>query len=174
MAKSAISMKLPDDIELPSIKPKGIKRRFNPRTEIGKRSNIWINVVHDHDPAKLIMDRIGPVPEETVQFARILVAIYTPPLADKTDGGVYVAQKIQEEDVNEYLWQGKVGLIVALGPQAYKDDESVKFHGTANKVGDWVWFSPSHGMACDINQVFCRVFKEADILGKIPHPDYVI
>ena len=78
-----------------------------------------------------------------------------------------------DDDRQEFLWQGKVGLIVSMGPQAYEDDEGTKFHGTKNKVGDWVWFHAANGQACEVNEVFCRVFTERDILGKIPHPDYI-
>ena len=174
MAKSAISMKLPADMDLPKA-PKTIRRRFSARTPIGQRSEIWINVEHKTDPAKVIRDRIGPLPEGVVQFSNILVAIYQPPIVEKTGGGVILAQTLQKEDVNEYLWQGKVGLIVAMGPQAYVDDDNYKFHGIKNKVGDWVWFQPSDGQACDVNEVFCRVFEsERFIRGVIPHPDYII
>jgi hypothetical protein len=173
MARTAISMKLPDmDLQTTG---KPIRRRFSPRTPIGQKSDTWINVEHTVDPAKALMKRIGKIPEGIVQFSNILVAIYQPPSVEKTSGGVFVAQTLQKEDVDEYLWQGKVGLIVAMGPQAYMDDDNVKFHGTKNKVGDWVWFQPSNGQACDVNEVFCRVFEtERFIRGVIPHPDYII
>jgi hypothetical protein len=81
---------------------------------------------------------------------------------------------IPEDDIEEYHWQGKVGLIVAMGPQAYVDDDTTKFNGTQNRVGDWVWFRPSDGDAVEVNEVFCRIFdSERFIKGRIPHPDYV-
>ena len=153
---------------------KPIRRKINLRTPVGKVNKHWVEVVHEHDPKQLILDSIGTVPDDVVQFSRILVAIYKPPIVEKTKGGIILTQAMTDEDVEEYYWQGKVGLIVALGPQAYVDDDSVKFQGTRNKVGDWVWFMPSNGQACEVNEVFCRQFEnERFINGKIPHPDYV-
>lgn len=153
--------------------PKPIRRRINLRTQAGKRIDQFVSVEHATDPRQAILDRIGEIPEGVVQFSRILVAIYQPPMVHKTAGGILLTEGMQEEDLQEFLWQGKVGLIVAKGPQAYVDDETTKFHGTSNAVGDWVWFRPSDGMPADVNEVFCRVFFERDILGRIPHPDYI-
>ena len=153
---------------------KPIRRRFSVRTPAGKRSETWVNVVHKEDPKEALLRKIGPIPEGLVQFSRILVAIYQPPIVEKSSGGVLFAQSIQEEDRLESIWQGKCGLIVAMGENAYVDDEATKFNGTKNAVGDWVWFRPSDGQGCDVNEVFCRVFTERDIIGKLPHPDMVV
>lgn len=151
---------------------KPLRRKFSVRLGAGKRGNTWITVDHKgKDPREELLRRIGPLPEDIVQFSRILVAIYQPPVAEKTDGGVYLGEALQTEDIEENLWQGKVGLIVAKGKQAYVDDENVKFHGTANNVGDWVWFRPSDGQAVEVNEVLCRVLFEKDIVGRIPNPD---
>ena len=182
-------IKRPDNIDVPpfdpsafdaAIKeatgtaPKPIRRRFSVRTPAGKRADRWVNVVHERDPKTLILDAIGQVPDGVVQFSRILVAICQPPIVEKTSGGVFLSQSIQDEDRLEHYWQGKVGLIVAMGPQAYEDADDVTFHGTRNAVGDWVWFRPSDGMFCDVNEVACRLFdSERYILGRIPHPDLV-
>lgn len=169
MARTAISMKLPDM----NLQAKPIRRKINLRTPLGKVNKHWVTVEHTTDAKQELLAKIGEIPEGAVQFARILVAIYQPPLVQKTSGGIILTDQMQEEDVEEFYWQGKVGLIVAKGPQAYEDDDNVKFHGTANNVGDWVWFQPSNGMACEVNEVFCRVLRERDIIGTIPHPDYV-
>ncbi len=153
---------------------KPIRRRFTVRTEAGGRSNVWVPVRHDVDPKQAILDQIGKIPEGLVQFSRILVAVYQPPIVEKTAGGILMAQKIQEEDRLENLFQGKTGLCVALGPDCYQDTEDLKFSGQKVEVGDWVWFRPSDGMPCDVNEKFCRVFDaERFILGKLPHPDMV-
>ncbi len=149
------------------------RRRLSVRTPAGKRSTQTITVKHEVDPKQALLERIGEVPDGLVQFSRILVAVYQPPMIVKTDSGLFLPDALKQEDVDEFLWQGKVGLIVAMGPQAYVDDETTKFHGTKNKIGDWVWFSPSNGIQCDVNEVFCRLLREGDIFGTLPHPDYV-
>jgi hypothetical protein len=150
-----------------------IKRKLSLRTPAGKRNNVRVTFQHKSDPRQDLLERIGPLPAGIVQFSRILVAVYQPPVVEKTDAGLFLTPAMQDDDLEEFLWQGKVGLIVAMGAQAYVDDEATRFHGVANRVGDWVWFRPSSGEACDVNGVFCRVFSEGGIYGPIPHPDYV-
>ena len=154
--------------------PKRIRRRFTVRTPAGKRSNTWVDVVHEEDPRDALLRRVGPIPDGLVLFSRILVAVYQPPIVERTNGGVFLASSIQAEDLEESTWQGKTGLCIATGPQAYVDDDTVKFHGQKVEVGDWVWFRPSDGMGCDVGEVFCRLFdSERYIVGKLPHPDAV-
>lgn len=154
-------------------KEKPIRRRLTVRTPAGGRSETWVTVKHKVDPRQEIFDKIGELPDGIVTGCRILVAIYQPPIVEKTEGGLFLAQKIQDEDRLENIWQGRVGMIVAMGPDAYVDTDEVKFSQKA-AVGDWVWFRPSDGGACDVQEVFCRVFdSERFIIGKLPHPDMV-
>lgn len=165
-------------MSIPQLKPlakmqKTIRRRLSLRTPAGKRSTTLVDVIHERDPKQTLLEQVGHIPEGVVQFSRILVAIYQPPMVMKTNSGILLPGTLAEADLEEFLWQGKVGLVVAIGPQAYVDDETTKFHGTKVEVGDWVWFRPSDGTGCDVNEVFCRVLTERDIIGKLPHPDMV-
>ena len=164
--------------EVTKLKPlaklqKPIRRKIGLRTPAGKRLTHFVDVVHEKDPRQAILDSIGHIPEGVVQFSRILVAVYIPPTITKTAGGIILTDQMTEEDILEFSHQGKVGLCVATGAQAYVDDETTKFHGTKIEVGDWVWFRPSDGIGCDVNEQFCRVLTERDIIGKLPHPDMV-
>ena len=153
--------------------PKNIRRRFSVRTPAGKRSSTWIQVVHKKDPRQALLDQIGEIPDGLVFGCRVLVAIYVPPLVTKTEGGLFIAPSIQDEDQEENLWQGKSSLVVAMGPEAFVDTDEVKFKQKI-QVGDWVWSRASDGMSCDVNEVPCRVFEsERYIIGKLPHPDMV-
>lgn len=154
-------------------KKKPIRRRLTVRTPAGARSETWVAVEHKTDPRQAILDSVGVVPDGVVAGCRILVAIYQPPIVDRTSGGLFLAQKIQEEDRLENIFQGRTGLIISMGPDAYVDTDEVKFKQKL-QVGDWVWFRPSDGMPTDYNEVFCRVFdSERYIIGKLPHPDMV-
>ena len=170
MAKQASKIVYPEQW-----KPnKPIRRKINLRTPTGKLNKHWVTVQHTEEPKDALLAKIGSIPEGTVQGSRILVAIYQPPMVTKTAGGIILTDAMSEEDYDEYIWQGKVGLIVAMGEKAYVDDETTKFGGLKNEIGDWVWFMPSDGQACYINEVACRRFNsEAFIAGKIPHPDYI-
>lgn len=168
LAKSQLA-----SIDLSEIE-KPIRRRFTVRTEAGGRSEVWVPVQHKVDPKKALLERVGKIPDGLVQFSRILVAVYAPPIVEKTAGGIWMGDKIKEEDRLENLYQGKCGLVVAVGNRAYVDDDHTHFYGTKVEVGDWVWFRPSDGMPCDVNEQFCRVFdSERFIIGKLPHPDMV-
>ncbi len=152
---------------------KPVRRKLNLRTPLGKLNNTSIEVRHDEDPKRTLLDALGPLPPGIVQGTRILVAIYVPPMVAQTAGGIHLPDSLKEEDVNEYCWQGKVGLIVAMGEGAYVDDDAHTF-GSKNKLHDWVWFMPSEGQGCYVNQVFCRKFNgEAFLSGNLPHPDLI-
>lgn len=157
--------------------PKPIRRKINLRTPLGKINRHWVEVKHESDPRQVIWDAIGDIAKtapDLVQLSKILVAIYRPPMVEKTAGGVIITQGMSEEDVDEYVWQGKVGLIVAMGPRAYIDDDTFKFFGTRNEVNDWVHFLPSSGLQMEVNEVPCRLFEsERFIHGRLPHPDMI-
>ncbi len=166
MAKSATVHKLK------TAKP--IRRKINLRTPLGKINRHWVEVSHEEDPKEALLKRIGTLDKGIADGSRILVAIYQPPMVHKTAGGILLTDGMSEEDRDEYVWQGKVGLIVATGEQAYVDDDKYLFHGLKRGVGDWVWFSPSDGMACEVNEVPCRIFdSERFIKGKISNPDSI-
>lgn len=156
-------------------KPK-LKRRMSIQMENGKRRFIDVTVDHKGvDPKTVLLDKFKGVDgiDGFVQFTRILVAVYAPPAPDRSDGGILFVDTITEEDREENKTQSKVGLILAMGSRCYVDDENTKFHNIKNQVGDWVWFRPTDGMPTEINGQLCRVFREADIIGPVPHPDAV-
>jgi co-chaperonin GroES (HSP10) len=155
--------------------PKPIRRRIMLKSRVGTVSKHYVTVEHTQDPRQVILDTIGEINKDLVHFARILVAIYMPPMVSKTAGGVHLTDPMKEEDIEEFRWQGKVGLIVAMGPRAYVDDEVNKFEFKC-KVGDWVHFRPSDGGNMEVNEVACRIFdNESFIRGQCPqnNPDYI-
>lgn len=157
-------------LEMPTV-AKPIRRRISLRSPAGKLSKAWINVEHTEDPKQALLEKIGTIPDGVVQFSNILLAIYQPPIVRKTGGGIILTDQMSDDDIEEFTWQGKVSLIVAMGSLAYQDDETTKFNGIKNKVGDWVWCRPSDGMLCEVNNVMCRVVTERHIIGTLPHPD---
>lgn len=169
---SSITLPSAKDIaEIAGVSNKPIQRRLTVRNPAGKRSETFVTVEHKTDPKADILERIGPLPDGIVHGCRIMVAIYHPPVVEKTAGGLFLAKTIQDEDRLEFLHQGKVGLVVAMGPDAYVDTDDVKFTQKI-EVGDWVWFRPSDGLPCDVQTQFCRVFdSERFIIGRLPHPD---
>ncbi len=102
-----------------------------------------LRVVHNTDPAQDIRDDVqGFIASIQPLGAQVLLVMYERGKQKgggdtMTAGGIIVpitAQGIMAED----HWQGKVGLVMAMGPIAFKDDTSHQFGGVTPKVGDWV------------------------------------
>ena len=130
---------------------------------------------HEVDPREALLDRVGDLSGIEVFANDVLVAIYKRP--EKTKSGIYLTDVTRGEDVH----QGKVGLIISMGPLAFVDDENLKFRDEDRcHVGDFVWFRPSDGWritlntsASGVDTVDCRVVKDVSIRGRVSHPDLV-
>lgn len=127
---------------------------------------------HAVDPKTDIMDRLGDISDIELFHNNVIVAIYQRP--NKTAGGILLTDKHLEED---YL-QGKVGLVIRVGPQSFKDD-SGSWTWSDIKVGDWVFFRASDGWSMSVRAkdksepIKCRRLKDTSIEGKISDPDLI-
>ena len=114
-----------------------------------------------------LMASLGDLNEIEVFNNNILVAIYIRP--NKTKSGIILTDKYVDED----KYQGKVGLILKMGPSAFKDETGKWFKDVDVKVGDWVVFRPSDGWSVSINDQPCRILDDMNIRGRIQSPDMV-
>jgi len=121
---------------------------------------------HERDPKEVIYEKLGVVPPGFVWRNLVLVAVYERP--EKTKGGIIFTDKTLDED----QFQGKVGLVVQLGPQAFVDSTEFVFDEKA-ALGDWVWFRASDGFPLKVNGKICRAVKDDRIWGRLPDPDIV-
>lgn len=71
---------------------------------------------------------------------------------------------------DEALYQGKVGLVIAKGPLAFRDDEHVKFMGQDIAVGEWVSYDVMEGRQFTMDNIHCRRLKDTQIVMRIPDP----
>lgn len=119
------------------------------------------------DPKVVLFRAVGKstLKELTVLHSQVLVATYVRPA--KTTGGIFMPDKVVEED----RWQGNIGLVIALGKGAFKDDGVAQFHGDKLEVGDWVMYVPADGVSLFIKQVPCRLFQDTRILMKVTNPE---
>lgn len=127
----------------------------------------YSRMTHDVDPKKVIHDELGDISEVELFHNQVLAAIYIRP--EKTKSGLYLSNNTREED----KWQGKVGLIVKTGPDAFKDETGKWFNGVDINVGDWIYFRPSDGWQITVHGVLCRILDDTDIRGRISAPDVV-
>jgi len=130
----------------------------------------------DKDPAAALIEQIGYIDDFEVFYNKMLVGVYMRPegmkkikRADGTAGQLILPDSIRDED----RYQGKVGLVLKLGPTAFLDDGSAKFHGQVASVGSWVVFRPSAGLKMEINRTLCVILQDVQVELTIPSPDAV-
>ncbi len=124
---------------------------------IGKMRQIAEDIT---DPKKVLLKYLGRHDTE-VLHSKVLVATYVRPAVTK--GGVLV--------IEEDRFQGNIGMVIGLGPGAFRDDNIAQFHGKKLEVGDWVMYVPADGISMFINEVPCRLFDDTRILMKVKDPE---
>src|SRR5258708_12336646 len=131
-----------------------------------------LHAVHESDPAKELLKKVGKLKDFELYGNAILIAIYMRP---KTARYKSMTLQLADETRKEDEYQGKVGLVLKKGPMAFVDDDHVQFHAHKVKVGDWIVIRPSEGWLLTLTQngVLCRMVTESAIRMKIPSPDAV-
>ena len=134
-----------------------------------------VAMLHEVDPKQALLDRVGDLNGIDVFGSDMLVAIYKRP--EKTKSGLILTDTTRKEDI----YQGKVGLVVKMGPFAYVDDDGNKFRDI--NVGDWIVFRPSDGWQVTLNTlqrsiskddtVDCRIVGDGSVRMRVTDPDYV-
>jgi co-chaperonin GroES (HSP10) len=123
-------------------------------------------MAHKDDPKRLILDKLQGVVPLTLG-AKVCLATYIRP--EKTGGGIIRP----DTNVREDIYQGKLGLVIALGPIAFKDGKDADFGGVVPKLHDWVVFSSQHGSAFSLMGVHCRFMDDVLVQAIVDNPDSV-
>lgn len=103
-----------------------------------------------------------------VLYNQVLIAIYFRP--ERTAGGIIRPQSNTTED----MWQGKVGLVVKLGPNAFEDDDGFQFHGQKAAVGEWVVFKVGDAWSVQVAGFPCRLVADSNIRMKTTDPNSIL
>lgn len=101
---------------------------------------------------------------DEVLHSQVLCMTYCQP--EKTQGGILLPDNSLQED----RFQGKIALVIALGPGAFVDDAVAKFHGVVIQIHDWVLVRPSDGTELFYNGCSLRLFQDVDIRKRITDP----
>lgn len=126
-----------------------------------------LRALHDQDPAQEILDAVSePLRGISVLGSRVLVAIYERPRA--TAGGILLTDTYRGEDV----YQGKIGLVIALGDLAFKEDDTHHWDRVP-KVGDWVGFRVGDTWPMLLGKKNCRMIEDVDVRLILTAPDVV-
>ena len=129
---------------------------------------------HVEDPKQAILDKVGDLNDVECFGSDVLVAVYMRP--ERTKSGIILTDNMRGEDAH----QGKVGLIVKMGPTAYLDEDGDKFRDI--NVGDWCVFRSSDGWPVTLSTsrngatrdaTLCRIITDINIRMTISSPDIV-
>lgn len=115
------------------------------------------------DPKKVVLDAIGDALTylPNIYGNRVLVA--TAPSPNKI-GSLWTPDKTKDEG----RFQGKVGLVLGWGSNAFKFDPkypSYPWEGPKPEVGSWVYYKTSSAWEVGINGVSCRYILDEFIVG---------
>lgn len=122
---------------------------------------------HEIDPKQKLLDDLSDLSNIEIFNNQILVAVYIRPT--RTKSGLYLSDKTIDED----RYQGKVGLIVGMGPSAFQDESGQWFDNATFNLHDWVVFRPSDGWNVTVNGVLCRMMSDTQVKARISSPDQI-
>lgn len=151
----------------------------------------------DPEDAKAeILEALGDLTDFEVWGTQCLVADYVRP--QRTRSGLITPGSAQVEDI----YQGKVGLLVVIGPTAFLaeeiagfgDDRYAAYNSRRPAVGDWVYFSPQHSVQLSVEGPGgklrtddkgqrirewhhgwqCRLLYARDIYGRVKLPQMIV
>ena len=134
-----------------------------------------------HDPAEPLLAAAGDLSDYEVFHNLVLVATYVPPpKIMKGPNGEDIEFHSSDRRLDEERFQGKCGLVLKVGPLAFKDDGASKFGGIELKRGDWVWLRPSDGFETFIRDrrksnegLSCRLIEDVFVRGRVSDPSLI-
>jgi hypothetical protein len=125
-------------------------------------------VSQSDDPKTEMMRKVGDLSGVEVMYNMVLVATFIRP--SKTKGGIIRPDQNVEEDV----WQGKVGLVMKCGPDAFRDDHDFTFNGQKARLGEWVVFKVGDAWQLLVGDWPCRLVRDSAIKMKLANPNSVL
>lgn len=125
-------------------------------------------MVHDRDPKDVLLDELKDYLDLVQPVgAGVMVAVYQRP--EKTVGNILLPDKYRGEDV----YQGKVGLVLAMGPIAFSEDASHRFGERIPQVGDWIVYSVGETFSFELGKVRCRMVEDVSVRAIVQQPDII-
>ena len=131
------------------------------------------------DPRERLLNSAGPLTDYEVFHDLILVATYIRPpiMMEKEDGTPYEFQ-LTDKTLAEDRFQGKIGLVLKVGPTAFADGGGKWYGGVTVEPGDWVVYRPSDGIEVFIKDhagqkndgLPCRWLAADALLGRVTDP----
>jgi len=126
------------------------------------------------DPKGFMLQRCSLWMDNAEYFHNYIVtATYYLPAFEILPGGQKWHRAQTTHD--EALWQGKVGLVVAKGPLAFRDnpETGVFFHGQDVNIGDWLQYDIHDPRQFTIQRIHCRLLKDVHVIARLKDPRMV-
>ena len=139
--------------------------------QLNRKAIEEVSTIHDlKDRTQAIIDKVGDISGVEPMYNMVLLATYVSP--NKSKGGIIMTQNTVEEDV----WQGKVGLVLKLGRDAFKDspEEGVYFYGQRVTLGEYVVFKVGDAWQVAVNGWPCRLVRDSSIKMKTTDPRIIV
>lgn len=114
-----------------------------------------------------ILETVGDLDSIQVMQNMVLVATYIRP--EKTKGGLFLPESAVEEDI----YQGKVGLVLKLGPTAFIDQEENRFGNLRANVHDWCVYRVGDSWDLTVRGVHCRLIRDSNIRLVVNDPEEI-
>lgn len=128
-----------------------------------------IEYAEGEDPKQAVLNAIGDALQSFECVYSNTVMLVTAPIKNRSKGGILYTDPTKQEE----RFQGKVGLVVALGELAFNDPEIWPNEDTRALVGDWVFYRNADTHECKVNGISCRFIKDNLIIGKVSTPDAI-
>ena len=134
--------------------------------------------IHEVDPKQAIFNLVSDsVKKLKVMGSRVLVSVYVRPQEIKLGNSkLLLPDVVRDED----RYQGKVGLVLALGPLAFQEDSTHRFGDRIPEVGDWVQFRVPESFPFELltsdgksEKSRARYIEDVDIWAILDDPDIV-
>lgn len=124
---------------------------------VDPKNEIW-------DDVREYLDDVEPLGTD------VLIAVYVRP--ERTAGGIIVDlgdKGMKHED----RYQGKVGLVLKMGPAAFREDEAHNWGGRAPKIGDWIAVNVGDTWSCELGKRRCRIVEDVHCKLIVQRPDII-
>lgn len=135
------------------------------------------------NPAEAIIKGIGRDVIDAYQLFEDDILLWTYIAPSVTAGGIIKPQSVTDED----RYQGKAGLLLKMGPTAFKYDRSGAYEASAPPpdLGSWLVYRPSDAWEVALGKTrpekgignktlaSCRIIRSSMVRGVISDPSWI-
>jgi hypothetical protein len=152
-------------------------------TSVRKLSDIAEAIGKGKDARTVLVDAVGK--DNIEQFEPfhnfVLVATYVqPPKMMKGPDGKLIPFFSSDRTQQEDRFQGKIGLVLKVGPIAFKGAKPDSFGGISLQVGDWIMYRTSDAhefffvdQKSKLDGCSCRLIEDTLIMGRVADPESI-